>query len=144
MPIANAVRRYIPLGSRFRRHLRAIWPRSLLADLPEFFPGFERSSSMLQPWPTMLGDILAQSYFLRVHGIRQRDACILPWCLLPWCLPAWVKLSYEPPLSVYIIDNSPACAVIASLKTVATGIISLILFDLPAQDRAKDFRRNAR
>jgi hypothetical protein len=85
----------------------------------------------------MLGDTLAQSYFLRVHGIRQRDACILPWCLL-----AWMKLSYEFPLSAYIIDNFPACAAIAVLKTVATGIISPISFDRPALDGAKDFRRN--
>jgi hypothetical protein len=85
----------------------------------------------------MLGDTLAQSYFLKVHSILQRDACILPWCL-----PAWMKLSHEPPLSAYIIDNSPACAAIAMLKTVAKGVISLISFDLPALDGAKDFRCN--
>jgi hypothetical protein len=46
-PIADAVRRYIQFGSRLRRHLQAIWSRSLLADLLGFFPRFERSSSML-------------------------------------------------------------------------------------------------
>jgi hypothetical protein len=41
-----------------------------------------------------------------------------------------MKLSYEPLLSGYITDNSRACAAIAMLRTVATGItvlISLIL-----------------
>jgi hypothetical protein len=32
---------------------------------------------------------------------------------------------------------------IAILKTVAKGIISMISFDLPALEGAKDFRRNA-
>src|ERR1700730_547847 len=76
---------------------------------------------MLQPWPIMLGDTLAQSYFLKVHSIRQRNACILRSCL-----PAWMKLSYEPPLSACILDDSPACPAIAILKTVASRIIFLI------------------
>jgi hypothetical protein len=74
----------------------------------------------------MLGDTLAQSYTPKAHSIRQRDACILPWYL-----PAWMKLSYEAPLSAYIIDKSPARAAIAILKTVATGRgtqVSVIIF----------------
>jgi hypothetical protein len=70
----------------------AIRPRSLFADLPGFLHRFERSSSMPQPWPIVLGDILAQSCVLKVHSIRQCGACIPRWYF-----PAWMQFSYEPP-----------------------------------------------
>jgi hypothetical protein len=93
---------------------------------------------MHQPSQIRLGDTLAQSYFLKVHSIRERDACILRWCL-----PAWMKLSNGPPV-VGIIDNYPERVLLfAMMKRTATGIIALILFDLPPLDGAKGFRRNA-
>jgi hypothetical protein len=54
-----------------------------------------------------------------------------------------MKLSNGPPV-VGIIDNYPERVLLfAMMKRTATGIIALILFDLPPLDGAKGFRRNA-